>query len=119
MCALDMLFGNLRILSIPSRIMSSDDAPDCHSNQRKSPHLLERYNLKNKDTSTPKQCRSLANEIMSIWVHNSSQRILSDPELSVLKKGLNFAVTPKRLPVEELVTVTESACRSQPSEDVS
>ena len=28
-----------------------------------------------------------------------------------MKKGLNFAVTPNRLPVVDLVTVTESACR--------
>jgi hypothetical protein len=36
---------------------------------------------------------------------------MSDPDLSVLSKGLNFAVTPKRLPVIDLVTATESACR--------
>ena len=36
---------------------------------------------------------------------------MSDPDLSVLHKGLNFAVTPKRLPVIDLVTATESACR--------
>ena len=45
------------------------------------------------------------------WVKNCSLCILSDPELSVLKKGLNFAVTPKRLPVVDLVTVTALAFR--------
>ena len=46
----------------------------------------------------------LASECMQKWVTNCSQRILSDPELSVLKKGLNFAMTPKKLPVVDLIT---------------
>ena len=45
------------------------------------------------------------------WIKNCSDHILSDPELSVLKKALNFAVTPKRLPMVDVVTATESACR--------
>ena len=31
--------------------------------------------------------------------------------MSVLKKGLNFAVTPKRLTVVDLVTAMESGCK--------
>ena len=54
---------------------------------------------------------TLAQECISRWVKNCSDRILSDPELSVLKKGLYCAVTPKRLPVVDLVTAIESACR--------
>ena len=42
---------------------------------------------------------------------NCSDRLLSDPELSVLKKGVNFAVTPNRVPVE-FISATESACRN-------
>jgi hypothetical protein len=34
-------------------------------------------------------------------------------------KGLNFAVTPKHLPVVDIVTVTESACRSLNNDDAS
>ena len=30
----------------------------------------------------------------------------------MLKKGLNFAVTPRKVPVVDIVTATESACRS-------
>ena len=40
-------------------------------------------------------------------VRNCSEGILSDPEQSVLKKGLNFAVTPKTIPVVEIVTKWE------------
>ena len=30
----------------------------------------------------------------------------------MLKKGVNFVATPKRVPVEEFITATESACRN-------
>ena len=43
---------------------------------------------------------------------NCSDRLLSDPELSVLKKGVNFSVTPNRMPVVEFISATESACRN-------
>lgn len=55
---------------------------------------------------------SIATECMSRWVTNCSKRILNDPELSVLQKGLNFAVTPKHVPVVDIITITEGACRS-------
>jgi len=48
------------------------------------------------------------------WVRNCSDRILSDPELAVLAKGLNFAVAPSKVPVEDIITETESACRNLP-----
>ena len=47
------------------------------------------------------------------WVKILSDRPLSDPEISVLAKGNNFAVTPKKLPVADFITATESAiCKS-------
>ena len=54
---------------------------------------------------------TLAEECIARWVKNCSDHILSDTELSVLKNGLNFVVTPKRLLVVDLVTAMESACR--------
>ena len=44
----------------------------------------------------------LAGRIMSRWVKNCSECNLSDPELSVLKKGLNFAVTPRQDPMIDM-----------------
>ncbi|XP_068748853.1 uncharacterized protein [Montipora capricornis] len=70
-----------------------------------------------KKQSDNKVNNKLANECMSKWVKNCSDRILSDPELSVLKKGLNFAVTPRRVPIVDIVTVTESACRQLNNSD--
>ncbi|XP_072036219.1 uncharacterized protein [Amphiura filiformis] len=43
------------------------------------------------------------------WVKNLSDRQLSNQEVKVLAKGLNFAVVPERVPVAEFITVTESA----------
>ncbi|XP_071448005.1 uncharacterized protein [Hetaerina americana] len=42
---------------------------------------------------------------------------LSDAAISVLSKGLNFAVAPARLPKEELVTEVEYAVRKLPKEE--
>ncbi|XP_077986089.1 uncharacterized protein LOC144440576 [Glandiceps talaboti] len=55
---------------------------------------------------------NLASECISKWVKNCSDRILSDPEFSVLAKGLNFAVTNPEVPVVDIVTQTEVACRN-------
>ena len=44
------------------------------------------------------------------WVVNLSSRQLSEPEESVLNKGLNYAVSPQAVPVEEFVVATEVVC---------
>jgi hypothetical protein len=77
--------------------------------QTKFRRILDKKTKNNDNVSSQRD--NLAQQCMSRWVKNCSDRILSDPELSVLKKGLNFAVTPKRLPVIDMVTATESACR--------
>ena len=63
-----------------------------------------------KKTSKP----SISSECISKWVRNCSKRILSDPELSVLAKGLNCAVTPRNVPVIDIITETESVCGRLP-----
>ena len=47
----------------------------------------------------------------SKWVINLSSRWLSDAEVSLLQKGLNFAVTPTSIPATEIVAKVESAIR--------
>ena len=49
--------------------------------------------------------------IKSKWVVNLSDHVLSDDEVSLLKKGLNFAVTPSKIPINEYVIGIESACK--------
>jgi hypothetical protein len=48
------------------------------------------------------------------WVINNSKRGLSPTESSVLKKGLNFAITPTKLPINDIIAQTESAARKLP-----
>ena len=50
------------------------------------------------------------------WVINLSSRSLSDAEESLLKKGLNFAVTPTNIPATEIIAKVESAVRSLDAE---
>ena len=45
------------------------------------------------------------------WVINLSSRSLSDAETALLRKGLNFAVTPANIPTEEIIASVELAVR--------
>ena len=42
---------------------------------------------------------------------NLSSKPLTQPQTSVLAKGLNFALPPKQIPTAEIVTCTETALR--------
>ena len=44
------------------------------------------------------------------WVINLSNRSLTVSERSVLVKGLNFSVTPSKIPVTDIIAATEHAC---------
>ena len=50
------------------------------------------------------------------WVINLSSRPLRDTEVSLLKKGLNFALIPSNIPVTEIVAKVESTMRTLDSE---
>ena len=47
----------------------------------------------------------------SKWVVNLADKTLTNAQTQVLKKGLNFCVTPERIPVKEIIASTESACQ--------
>ena len=51
------------------------------------------------------------NAVKSRWVVNCSSRSLSSSEVSLLNKGLNFAISPIKIPVNDIITNVESACR--------
>ncbi|XP_078586286.1 uncharacterized protein LOC144868187 [Branchiostoma floridae x Branchiostoma japonicum] len=57
-----------------------------------------RYNLRSLKTRTDER-----------WVRNLSSHTLTEPEKSLLSKGLNFAVAPNKIPSIDIVTETESA----------
>ena len=50
------------------------------------------------------------------WVVNLSSRSLSDAEKALLKKGLNFAVTPANIPATEIIAKVEAAVRQLDAE---
>ena len=59
------------------------------------------------DTCNEEKYKNITNR----WVVNLSDVRLEPEANSLLRKGLNFAVTPNRLPVDEFITATEVACR--------
>ena len=65
-------------------------------------------NDKSEITPVPEEIKRKTKER---WVINLSDRQLTKPEQEVLEKGLNFAVAPNKLPVVDLITSIETACR--------
>ncbi len=51
------------------------------------------------------------------WVINISKRQLSKTETISLAKGLNYAVSPKEVPVDDFIVATEQACWKIPEEE--
>ena len=70
---------------------------------------FEQLMLKNrdKDNANDKKYTKITNR----WVINLSDIRLEPEAESLLKKGLNFAITPKVIPTDEYITATEVACR--------
>ena len=54
----------------------------------------------------------LSGKQLKIWVKNLSKYKLNKEQESVLAKGLNFAITPSKIPVEDFIVSTEEACAS-------
>lgn len=54
----------------------------------------------------------LTDTIKNRWVINKSSKPLDPVSTSLLRKGLNFAVTPKEILTEEIITATEMACKN-------
>ena len=56
------------------------------------------------------------NNIQERWVYNKSSKTFNATTTNLLRRGLNFAITPQSIPVEEIVTSTELACRNLDAE---
>ena len=54
--------------------------------------------------------------ITSKWVVNLSDHVLSTAETSLLRKGLNYAISPANIPTHEYIIGIEQACRNLGSE---
>jgi len=73
--------------------------------QRKFEKLLREKRASVSHTKTPYVNKAK-------WVINLSSRSLRDAEESLLKKGLNFAVTPTNILATDIIAKVESAVRS-------
>ena len=45
------------------------------------------------------------------WVKNISKVTLTEDQITLLKKGANFAITPKEIPTDEFIVATEQASK--------
>jgi len=80
----------------------------------RSCHIYKYERLHNKEGHKkdykPEFTQNEAENIRARWVKNISSRQLSEYELKILQKGLNYAITPDKLPVNEF-TAIETACK--------
>ena len=74
--------------------------------QRKKYERLtsKRKQADDKNTPITSVAEQKTRTVKDRWVVNLSDRTLSNAEQSVLEKGLNYAVTPDKLPIVELIT---------------
>jgi hypothetical protein len=85
----------------------------CETRQRKNFSLLqERSKSQSTDSPASEVDNAAQEKIKERWVINKSDRTLSESELSVLQKGLNFSVVPNNIPTAEFITGIETACNA-------
>ncbi|XP_053405172.1 uncharacterized protein LOC128558909 [Mercenaria mercenaria] len=75
-----------------------------HSQREKFDKLLANRNGTEKDVDSTRGINT------DKWVVNLSDRTLQEDAKSVLKRGMNFCVTPPTVPVNEIIASTEAAC---------
>ncbi|XP_072023437.1 uncharacterized protein [Amphiura filiformis] len=87
----------------------------CRSRQQTK---FARFSSSDKQTKTRDKNRPIVpvnqqeqKEVTDRWVINKSDKELTESELSVLQKGLNYAVSPSKIPVVEFITGVESATK--------
>ena len=81
-------------------------------NGRCKQRQIEKYNkLKGNVKSKQVDNENKLPQNVDRWVINLSDRTLSDSEKTLLCRGLNFAVTPSKLPYDDLIVCTEQAAR--------
>ncbi len=60
---------------------------------------MRRQQNKYQQTKLDRMKTRLASECISRWIKNCWYRLMTEPDLSMLRKGLNFAVMPHKIPV--------------------
>ena len=94
------------------------DAYHTHFNNIRSRQRAKFDKLQQKHNQHPKKSDTIVpvtdedkDNLKTIWVINISKRNLSEEETSLLQKGLNFALSPKSIPINEYIIGIENACK--------
>ena len=74
-------------------------------------HLKKIDNLFNK-THDCNELNSKPSVDKSRWVMNLSGNVLSEQENSLLSKGMNFSITPKIVPMKEIISKVEGSLKT-------
>jgi hypothetical protein len=91
----------------------------CRENEflkTKNRHTAKLERLKASKPSDPEEI-DLSGQQLKKWVINLSKYVLNEHETSALAKGLNYSITPKHLPVEDIIVATEQACSKLPTDE--
>ena len=75
---------------------------------KKLTKLVERGHQKHGDQRT----REEPNINTDKWVRNTTDRVLTADEKNILARGLNFAISPEKIPANEFILATEMAVKS-------
>ena len=84
-----------------------------HRNHREENRTRARHEQKLK-RGDPTVNDNRHEEIKKRWVVNASDRDLEANEISLLRKGMNFAITPRSVPVKEILTAVEQGISNLP-----
>ena len=82
-------------------------------NNTKKPHI-EKFRRMQKNTTHWEQQQEID---LNKWVVKLSSRTLTDAEEQVLRRGLNFAPTPRRIPYIDIVAAVEGVTRHLNTEE--
>ena len=98
---------NATFRRLTESLLQAMGSTGCHPKERQKQifkKLLLEQKAASKLTSTPKVDQTN-------WVINLSSRTLSDAETTLLKEGLNFAVTPTNIRTTEITAKVETTIR--------
>ena len=101
------LMWNATFRRLTASLLQAMGSTGCHPKERQKQifkKLLLEQKAASKLNSTPKVDQTN-------WVINLSSRTLSDAETTLLKKGLNFAVTPTNIRTTEIIAKVETTIR--------
>ncbi|XP_060527544.1 uncharacterized protein LOC132702783 [Cylas formicarius] len=88
-----------------------------HSNMRNELDRTKEQQIRKYEKFAKKQAPKTASLDSERLVVNMTDRVLTEVERAVLTKGGNFAITPRHIPIEEIISSTEAAIKNLPDQN--